>query len=125
MGAIHCHIRYGRSTIITEYFNFTFHVPITRYTGIIPGTPYEIQKRVLRLVSAHRLINITLLTLVQASYTVVPRGVADLSSMRTHTQYCARSEYYTQLAKMSFDEIFDLAAGWSVFCLFVITLLII
>ena len=26
-------------------------------------------------------------------------------------QLCARSEYHTQLAKMSFDEIFDLTAG--------------
>ena len=31
--------------------------------------------------------------------------------MRTHTQYYARSEYHTQLAKMSFDEISDLTAG--------------
>ena len=31
--------------------------------------------------------------------------------MRTHNSYCARSEYHTQLAKMSFDEIFDLTAG--------------
>ena len=32
--------------------------------------------------------------------------------MRTHnTQQYARSEYHTQLAKMSFDEIFDLTAG--------------
>ena len=27
---------------------------------------------------------------------------------------------YTQLAKMSFDEIFDLTAGWSVFSFFII-----
>ena len=31
--------------------------------------------------------------------------------MRTHNPYYARSEYHTQLAKMSFDEIFDLTAG--------------
>ena len=30
--------------------------------------------------------------------------------MRTHTQQYARSEHHTQLAKMSFDEIFDLTA---------------
>ena len=35
--------------------------------------------------------------------------------MRTHNSECARSEYHTQLAKMSFDEIFDLTASWSVF----------
>ena len=31
--------------------------------------------------------------------------------MRTHNPQYARSEYHTQLAKMSFDEIFDLTAG--------------
>ena len=31
--------------------------------------------------------------------------------MRTHNSQYARSEYHTQLAKMSFDEIFDLTAG--------------
>ena len=31
--------------------------------------------------------------------------------MRTHNPYYARSEYHTQLAKMSFDKIFDLTAG--------------
>ena len=31
--------------------------------------------------------------------------------MRIHNSQCARSEYRTQLAKMSFDEIFDLTAG--------------
>ena len=31
--------------------------------------------------------------------------------MRIHTQYYARWEYHTQLANMSFDEIFDLTAG--------------
>ena len=31
--------------------------------------------------------------------------------MRTHTQYYARSEYNTQLAKMSFDKNFNLTAG--------------
>ena len=30
--------------------------------------------------------------------------------MRTHNPYYARSEYHTQLAKMSFDKIFDLTA---------------
>ena len=35
--------------------------------------------------------------------------------MRTHTQQYGRSQYHTQLAKLSFDEIFDLAAGVSVF----------
>ena len=34
-----------------------------------------------------------------------------MSLMRTHTQQYARSEYHTQLAKMSFDKIFDLTAG--------------
>ena len=34
-----------------------------------------------------------------------------ISLMRTHTQQCARSEYHTQLAKMSFEEIFDLTTG--------------
>ena len=34
-----------------------------------------------------------------------------ISLMRTHNSLCARSEYHTQLAKMSFDEIFDLTAG--------------
>ena len=34
-----------------------------------------------------------------------------ISSMRTHNSENARSEYHTQLAKMSFDEIFDLTAG--------------
>ena len=43
-------------------------------------------------------------------------GVADLYPlMRTHTQYYARSEYHTQLAKMSFDKIFDLTAGAYIF----------
>ena len=31
--------------------------------------------------------------------------------MRTHTQKYTPSKYHTQLAKMSFDEIFDLTAG--------------
>ena len=31
--------------------------------------------------------------------------------MRTHNPSYARSEYHTQLAKMSFDKIFDLTAG--------------
>ena len=31
--------------------------------------------------------------------------------MRTHNPQYARSEYHTQLAKMSFDKIFDLTAG--------------
>ena len=31
--------------------------------------------------------------------------------MTTHTPQYARSEYYTQLAKMSFDKVFDLTAG--------------
>ena len=31
--------------------------------------------------------------------------------MRTHNPEYARSEYHTQLAKMSFDKIFDLTAG--------------
>ena len=31
--------------------------------------------------------------------------------MRTHNSLRARSEYHTQLAKMSFDETFDLTAG--------------
>ena len=30
------------------------------------------------------------------------------------------SEYHTQLARMSFDKIFKLTAGWSVFFIFVI-----
>ena len=47
------------------------------------------------------------------SYTVVARGVADLyiSLTRTHNPKYARSGYHTQLAKMSFDKIFDLTAG--------------
>ena len=31
--------------------------------------------------------------------------------MRIHNPKYERSEYHTQLAKMSFDEIFDLTAG--------------
>ena len=31
--------------------------------------------------------------------------------MRTHNPLYARSEYHTQLEKMSFDKIFDLTAG--------------
>ena len=31
--------------------------------------------------------------------------------MKTHNPQYARSEYHTQLAKMSFDKIFDLTAG--------------
>ena len=31
--------------------------------------------------------------------------------MRTHNPSYARSEYHTQLAKMSFDKIFDLTSG--------------
>ena len=31
--------------------------------------------------------------------------------MRTHNPQHALSEYHTQLAKMSFDKIFDLTAG--------------
>ena len=31
--------------------------------------------------------------------------------MKAHIQQYARSEYHTQLAKMSFDKIFDLTAG--------------
>ena len=31
--------------------------------------------------------------------------------MRTHNPQYVRSEYYTQLAKMSFDKMFDLTAG--------------
>ena len=42
-------------------------------------------------------------------------GVADLYPKLGHTQQYARSEYHTQLAKTSFDEIFDLTAGRSVF----------
>ena len=34
-----------------------------------------------------------------------------ISLMRTHKPQYPRSEYHTQLAKMSFDEIFDLTAG--------------
>ena len=34
---------------------------------------------------------------------------------RAQTIQNARSEYHTQLAKMSFDEIFDLTAGVYVF----------
>ena len=34
-----------------------------------------------------------------------------MSLMRTHNPKYARSEYHTQLAKMSFDKIFDLTAG--------------
>ena len=37
--------------------------------------------------------------------------------MRTHNPSYARLEYHTQLAKMSFDKIFDLAAGvYFLFC---------
>ena len=53
-------------------------------------------------------ICVALLTLVQASSKGSRRPK---SLMRTHTQYYARSEYRTQLAEMSFDEIFDLTAG--------------
>ena len=46
------------------------------------------------------------------SYTVVATwGRRPTSLMRTHKSSYARSEYHTQLAKMSFDEIFDLTAG--------------
>ena len=38
-------------------------------------------------------------------------GPPTVSFMRTHNPYYARSEYHTQLAKMSFDKIFDLTAG--------------
>ena len=38
-----------------------------------------------------------------------------MSLMRTHTPYYARSEDHTQLAKMSFDNIFDLTAGVHVY----------
>ena len=34
-----------------------------------------------------------------------------MSLMRTHNTSYARSKYHTQLAKMSFDKIFDLTAG--------------
>ena len=37
--------------------------------------------------------------------------------MRTHNPKYARSEYHTQLAKMSFDKIFDLADGVYFFCI--------
>ena len=42
-------------------------------------------------------------------------GRRPISLMRTHNPQYARSEYHTQLAKMSFDKIFDLTAGWSAF----------
>ena len=31
--------------------------------------------------------------------------------MKTHNPHYARSDFYTHLAKMSFDKIFDLTAG--------------
>ena len=59
--------------------------------------------------SAHRLINITLLTLcVQSSCNESRRPI---SSTRTHNPSNARSEYHTQLANMSFGKIFHLTSG--------------
>ena len=45
--------------------------------------------------------------------------------MRTHTHYYARSEYHTQLANTSFDEIFDLTAGvyffeFFIYCMYIL-----
>ena len=56
---------------------------------------------------------VTLLALVQATSKGSRRPIF---SMRIHTQQHARSEHHTQLAKMSLDEIFDLAAA--VYCNF-------
>ena len=71
--------------------------------------------------SVHRLINITLLTLVKASS---KGGRRPMSLMRTHTQYSARSEYHTQLANMSFDDILfhDLTAGENFISLYYISI---
>ena len=53
---------------------------------------------------------VTLFTLVLA---IALRGVAELYVIHEDIRppQRARSEYHTQLAKMSFDEIFDLTAG--------------
>ena len=72
-------------TTVTAYIHIL--VPLTK-TGFI--------------VSTHRLNNITLLTLVQATSKGSRRPI---SLMGTHTQQHARSEYHTQqLADMSCDE---------------------
>ena len=61
------------------------------------------------IVSAHRLTKITLLTLIA---TLQLEGESPTYILNEDTQLVyARSEYHTQLAKMSFDEIFDLTAG--------------
>ena len=62
------------------------------------------------IVSAHRLLSITLLTLIA---TLLLEGESPTYILNQDTQpvIYARSEYHTQLAKMSFDKIFDLAAG--------------
>ena len=61
------------------------------------------------IVSAHRLTSITLLTLILHCSCKGSRR--SISLTRTHNRYYARSKYHTQLAKMSFDRIFDLTAG--------------
>ena len=40
------------------------------------------------------------------------RSEKKITLMRTHIQKSTRSEYHTELAKMSFDKIFDLTAEW-------------
>ena len=57
------------------------------------------------IVSVHSLITITLLTVVQVNF---KGGRRPISSMRTHTIIRAIGVSNTQLAKVSFDEIFDL-----------------